>query len=190
MCIRDRLCIDQRHKLLLCLLIDKLLLQFLKIIITFLEIVKAVLGPGPAGGRLLFFAGWLRRRLGCPGCGAAALVQSLQIRKRSHMILFPAGQDLVRVFKTGLVDSRHGPAAGFGDELQGETIGLQPLVHIRNLHVHRVPIGDAEGLQNLVIGAVVCSGLLPCLRDCPYAGLMPAPGGAFNICLLYTYSCV
>ena len=114
-------------------------------------------------------------------CGLPVPVRLLQAGGGGDILFFPFRQNLIRVFKAGLVDGGHSPAAGFQDQLQRKAPGLQPFIHEGSLHLYGIAAGDAEGLQDFIISPVVGGCLLARLGDGTDAVLAPATGSSFYV---------
>ena len=75
----------------------------------------------------------------------------------------------------------HGPAAGFQNQIQGEIISSQPFFDIVKLRLDRITVVDAEGLHNSESIAPVSGSPFLCLSDFirPLSSGIPDTIGAF-----------
>ena len=75
----------------------------------------------------------------------------------------------------------HGPAAGFQNQIQGEIISSQPFFDIVKLRLDRITVVDAEGLHNSESIAPVSGSPFLCLRDGGDSCLCPGKTYLFDI---------
>src|SRR5699024_3342543 len=75
-------------------------------------------------------------------------IDSRNIRKVMHTFLVPVRQDLVRVFKTWLMDGGNSPAACLHNNISGKAVLPGPLLHKLCLNRSGHAPGDAECFQN------------------------------------------
>lgn len=79
------------------------------------------------------------------------------------LIIFPAVQDRIGIFKARLVNRLNGTFAGFRDNIKGKAILLHPFFNKIHLIRYQVAVADAKGFDHCIISLIMYGRKLLCL---------------------------